>query len=225
MSIAGFDPSITHFGWVIFDENKGEVLKTGVFKTSPTDGLLVQRLIMQRERVRDLIEKNNINFVCMEAPYWQDFSTELLFALNQYIHEVFLNNKIFVVYIQPAVLKKSACPGLPLDEISKHAVTHQAKQELGLIGKRFSEHIADAYFVGKIGIRFYQWYLLKKLADIDLTEMEQKLFCGKHTFTRGDKKGITEYTGIIYRENEQFFDYRKPLKDSKTLTEEVLQCL
>jgi len=221
--IAAFDPSITHFGWVILDETKSgreSVLKAGVFKTEPSGGLLVQRLIMQRERVRWLLEQEKITFIATEAPYWGDFSTELLFALNQFLHEVYMNQKAYVVYIQPTTLKKITYPELKVDEVTKHHMTHRAKEELNRQGKRFSEHVADAYFVGKLGLRYYQWLFLKQIPDVDLTEAEQDLFCGKHTYVRGEKKGITEYTGIIYRENDQFFDYRAK-KDTQTIIKEL----
>ena len=224
LMIAGLDPSITHLGWVVFDENKTgkeAVLEGGVFKTSPADGLLVERLIMQRERVRALLSSRNITFISMEAPYLQDYNTELLFALNQHIHEAFLDKKIFVMYVQPQTLKRFAVPEIKLDEVTKHHTTHQAKKELDRMGKRFSEHVADAYFAGKIGLKFYQWYFMRKYTDEELTERERKLFCGKHTFKRGTKKGLTEYTGIIYRENDQFFDYTKREKNSKEIAEEI----
>ena len=106
-------------------------------------------------------------------------------------------------------LKKSALPDMNPQEVHKHHVVHQAKTELEKHGKRFSEHVADAYFAAKIGARFYRWHFLKELKDSDLSPDEVHMFCGKHTFTRGAKKGVTEYTGIVYRENDQFFDYSK----------------
>jgi Holliday junction resolvasome RuvABC endonuclease subunit len=222
--IIGIDPSLTHLGWVLFDENKtgrDAVLETGLFKTGPTDGLLVQRLIMQKERLRLLLSSHSIKFVAMEAPIMKDWSTELLYALHQYLHEVFLDLKVFLVYFQPLTVKRYAYPDLKSDEISKALMTLAAKKELNKIGKRFSEHIADAYFIGKIGLKFYQWFFLHKYTDKDLSERERQLFCGKHLFTRGNKKGLTEYTGIIYRENEQFFDFSKQTRDSITIIKEI----
>ncbi len=222
--IAGFDPSVTHLGWVIFDENKTgkeAVKEGGVFKTSPADGLMVQRLIMQRERVRALLKSRKISFVSMEAPYLQDYNTELLFALNQHIHEAFLDEKVYVMYVQPQTLKRFAVPDVKLNEVTKHHITHQAKKELDRMGRRFSEHVADAYFAGKVGLKFYQWYFMRKYTDDELTERERKLFCGKHTFVKGKRKGTTEYTGIIYRENDQFFDYTKGKRNSKIIAEDI----
>jgi Holliday junction resolvasome RuvABC endonuclease subunit len=222
--IASFDPSLTHLGWVIFDESKMDkvvVLEAGVFKTEPKDGLLIQRLISQRERVRLLLSSRSIKFVAVEAPLFKDWSTELLFALHQYMHEVFLDLQIFVLYLSNSSVKKYAYPNMGPDEVTKNHMTHMAKKELGRMGKRFSEHAADAYFVGKIGLKFHQWFFQHKFMDKDLSEYEQHLFCGKHTFVKGLKKGMTEYTGLIYRENEQFFDYIKHGRNTKIITEEI----
>ena len=222
--IAGFDPSLTHFGWVILDETKtgkDAVVETGTFVTAPTDGLLVQRLIMQRERVRQLLTDRSVQFVSMEAPYWGGYSTELLFALNQFVHEVFLNLKVFVIYIQPDTLRKIAIPNMNPKEVNKNHMVHQAKTELDRQGKRLSEHVADAYFAGKVGHMFFRWYFLKQLTDNDLPEYTREVFCGKHTFVKGDKKGTTEYNGIIYNENDLFFDYTKQPRNTKSITQEV----
>jgi Holliday junction resolvasome RuvABC endonuclease subunit len=223
--IAGFDPSLTHFGWVILDENKEgreSLLDFGMFKTDTGDGRLIQRLITQRERVRKLLTDTGVRFVSMESPYYMDFSTELLFALNQFQHEVYLDLGVFVLYLQPQSLKKLAIPTMKTQDIDKNHMVHAAKTELDMHGKRFAEHVADAYFAGKVGRRFYQWHFLKKLTDDALTDSERDLFCGKHTFVKGVKKGITEYTGIIYRENDQFFDYRNQTVTSQTIKEGIL---
>jgi len=222
--IVGLDPSLTHLAWTVVDSDKSGkdfLLNYGTFKTVPKDGLLVQRLILQRERLKKLLEDSGIRFVSMEAPYWGDASTEILFALNQFIHEIFLNLKVFIVYFQPLVLKKFAVPDRNPQEIYKPHIVHQAKMELGKEGKRFSEHVADAFFAAKIGSRFYKWAIESSLKDTDLNEQEQHVFCGKHTYVRGDKKGITEYTGIIYKENDQFFDYRKQGRNTETLIKEI----
>jgi len=208
------------------DENKSgkdSMMEFGTFTTDTGDGLRIQRMIMQRERIKNILQDKNIRFVSMEAPYFQDFNTELLFALNQFIHEVFLSLQCFVVYFQPKVLKKYAIPNMRADEITKHHMIHQAKTELDRHGKRFSEHVADAYFTAKVGLRFYQWHIMKSIKDSDLSEWELDYFCGKHTFIKGEKKGITEYYGLIYRENDQFFDYRKQNRNTKIIQEEIWQ--
>jgi Holliday junction resolvasome RuvABC endonuclease subunit len=224
MPVAGFDPSLTHFGWVILDENKKgkkALLDYGTFRTEPADGLLIQRLLMQKERVRKFLTENDIRLISMEAPFWQNFSTEILFAMNQFLHEVFLDLSSYVVYIQPSSLKKYAIPDMNPNEVTKHHMVHQAKTELDKHGSKFSEHLADAYFVGTAGWWFYRWFFLKVIKEEDLPDYLRELFCGKHTYKRGIKKGLTEYKGIIYRENDQFFDYSKQSRKLKDITEEI----
>jgi hypothetical protein len=38
---------------------------------------------------------------------------------------------------------------------------------------------------------------------------------------KGAKKGITEYNGIIYKENDQFFDYKKQTRKTTDIISEV----
>ena len=224
MPIVGIDPSLTHTGWVVFDENKtgkDAVLQIGCFKTDTADGLYANRLIMQRERLRLLLTFHKVKFVIMEAPLFGEHSTEILYALHQFFHEVFLDLKIYLVYLQPSTVKKYAYPDMDPNDVSKHLMTHAALKELDRLGKRFSEHAADAYFIGKVGLKYYQWLFMKKFSDHDLSDAERNLFCGKHTFVKGIKKGVTEYTGIIYRENERFYDYTKSLKTSQIIAKEI----
>lgn len=224
MAIAGFDPSLTHLGWVLMDESKtgkDAFIGFGTFITDTSDGLRVQRLIKQRERVKHFLLTNKVGFVSMEAPILEDFSSELLFALNQYLHEVFLNLGIYVLYIQPQSLKKYAVPDMNPNDVGKHHMVHQAKTELQRHGKRFSEHCSDAYFAAKFGLRYHQWLFQKKFRDDELNDYEREQFCGKHTFIKGPKKGQTEYTGIIYRENDQFFDYSKNKRKTAEIIQEV----
>lgn len=224
MTIIGIDPSLTHSGWVLFDENKtgkDSVIQAGVFKTDKSDGLYATRLILQRERIKLLLSMHNIKFVAMEAPLFDEHSTEILYALHQFFHEVFLDLKVYLIYLQPSTVKKYAYPDMDPDEVTKHLMTHKALKELNLLGKRFSEHAADAYFIGKIGLKYYQWLFMKKYTDDQLLEMERNIFCGKHTYVKGIKKGLTEYNGIIYRENERFYDYTKQLKTSQIISKEI----
>jgi len=222
--IASFDPSLTHFGWVLFDDTKtgrDSVLEGGVFKTEPSDGLIVQRLIMQQERIRIFLSSRGIKFASMEAPVWGDYNSEMLFALNQYVHQVFLDLKMYVIQFPPSTLKKYTYPDMDPKNVTKHHMTHMAKKDLGRMGRRFSEHVADAYFAGKLGLRFYRWLFKKELTDDDLSNHERDLFCGKHTFVKGAKKGVTEYNGIIYKENEKFFDYRNKERGTQTIIKEI----
>ena len=64
-------------------------------------------------------------------------------------------------------------------------------------------------------------YRAEELKDEDLSKHEYDLFCGKHIFKKGAKKGFVEYTGMIYKENEKFFDYTNKTRKSKTIFQEI----
>jgi Holliday junction resolvasome RuvABC endonuclease subunit len=220
--ILGLDPSLKKAGYVVFDSSKPDnvVEDKGLLKTSSLDGILVQRLVKQAEQIGAMLKKYDISFVGMEAPFFDANSTEMLFALNQYIHKVFLDNGTFVVCFPPSMLKKLTFPDLSAAIVGKPHMIHRAKDMLNLHGHRLAEDVADAYWAGYFGKRFYRWHFEKTLKDEDLGEYERGVFSGTHTFVRGKRKGVTDYTGIVYRENELFYDFsaiKRRLADAKKI--------
>jgi len=213
--IMGLDPSLAKAGYVIIDtddfmkDGVFTVVEKGMFKTSSSSGVLVQRLTQQGESVRSLIKKYNITFVAKEAPAFEGFNTEILFSLNQFIHRVFIEESIFVVEFPPQQLKKLVFPNKKVHDIHKVQMTEFAKTKLNMLGGKLSEDEADAFWAGYFGVLFYKWAIEKSIEEEDLDPYVLETFAGKYTFKKGAKKGITEYTGIIYRENESFFNYKK----------------
>ena len=215
----GLDPSLSKAGYVVLDLEgpDNETVERGLLKTSKSDGILVLRLIQQSAQVQEVIEKYDIKFVGMEAPFFDSFSTEQLFALNQFLHKVFLEKDLYVVCFPPQALKKLVYPDTSVRDIHKPQMIHKAKTVLGLHGHRLAEDIADAFWAGHFGKRYYKWHIEKSLLEKDLGDYEREVFCGKHTYTRGAKKGSTDYKGIVYRENELFFDFeviKRRIKDA-----------
>jgi Holliday junction resolvasome RuvABC endonuclease subunit len=208
--ILGLDPSLSKSGYVVLDVDKqdNQVEEKGLLKTSTLDGILVQRLIKQVGQIESIISSYNISFVGMEAPFFGAGSTEILFALNQFIHRMYLEREMFVVCFPPQMLKKLVFPNQSVSEIHKPHMIDRAKTVLNLHGKRLAEDVADAYWAGIYGKRFYKWHIQNKIKREDLGQYEKEAFLGKHTITRGARKGVTDYKGIIYRGNELFFDFR-----------------
>jgi len=218
--ILGLDPSLKKSGFVVMDLGKpvDVVEDKGLLRTDPTDGILVERLIKQTEQVRGKIREYNIKFIGAEAPFYEAFSTEILFALNQFLHRMYLEEGVYIVYFPPQQLKKLVFPDNKVHEIHKPQMIDKAKTALNLQGKKLPEDTADAYWAGYFGRRFKHWFIDKTLSEDDLGEYERGVFSGKHTFSKGMKKGVTEYSGIIYRENELFYDFEKikrRIKDGK----------
>jgi len=209
--ILGLDPSLAKAGFVVLDTEASEnaTVDRGLLKTSTADGILVERLIKQRGQIRSKIEEYKIRFVGMEAPFYGSYNTEMLFALNQFLHEAFLDLGLFVVAFPPQQLKKLVFQDKACTEIHKPEMIDKAKTALNLQGKTLAEDVADAYWAGVFGKKFYKRYVEQETTDESLSEYEKTVFAGQHTFTRGMKKGVTEYSGIIYRENDLFYNFGK----------------
>jgi Holliday junction resolvasome RuvABC endonuclease subunit len=209
--ILGLDPSLKKAGFTVLDVDKPDnvVEEKGLLKTSTTDGILVQRLVKQVSQIEGILKKYNISFVGMEAPFFGSNSTEMLFALNQFIHKLYLDLGIYAVCFPPQMLKKLVFPKGNVSEIDKPHMIDRAKTMLGLHGKTLAEDVADAYWAGIFGKRYYNWHIRKILKDEDLGEYEFRSFKGSHTYVRGARKGDIDFSGIIYRQNELYFDFNE----------------
>lgn len=209
--ILGLDPSLKKAGYCLLNTETGydTFVERGRLKTSGADGILVQVLILQAERIKKLIVDNNVAMVSMEAPYWGGNESEKLFALNQFIHRTFLETGAYVIVFPPQQLKALTVLGKKAQDIHKPQMIAEVKSRLHLQGKILTDDEADALQAGHLGKLFYNWFFAKKIGDKDLHPRILEAFAGKHVFSKGPRKGTTEYTGLIYRENELFFDFKR----------------
>lgn len=234
--ILGLDPSIRKSGYCVLDTDApyNTLIERGRLYTSPKDGILTLRLIKQQRQVRELMEKYSIDFVAMEAPYLGGDEAEHLFALNQFIHHVFYDRGTYVIAFPPTQLKSLSLPTVSSQETGKNHYVVVAQERFDLLGERLTDDEADAMNAAFLGRVYYQWKFENKLTTEDLLTIGptlhplagelragfinikytkligpriHKAFAGQHEFTRGRKKGTVEYTGLMYRENELFWDY------------------
>lgn len=214
MKVIGFDPSLSNLGYVVLDNSK--VVEKGRLQTGTEDGLKVERFVAQAESVSQLISKHNVTHIATEAPYWQSFNTEVLFALQQFLHFAYWMNRCRVVLFAPLQVKSYACPGLKATEVMKRDMVEAARADLGMAeNARLANDVADAYWIAKMGARWWSFHE-KIITDEHLTERERELFLEKHTYTRGKKKGVTDYKGIAYRKNELYYLYDEIQKPTVT---------
>lgn len=207
MRILGLDPSLTNFGYVVYED--GILLDKGRLQTSPQDGLQVQRFLMQANGLGDLVRKWEIKYVSCEAPLMATFSTEILYGLQSFLHLIYWKYGLHVVFFIRSQIQTYACPHMSLRDILKRDMVDSARKDLGMRdNERLANDVADAYWIGKMGFRWWCYYT-KIITDVDLTEKEKHMFAGCHTYTRGKKKGVQERTGIVYRENELYYLYDK----------------
>ncbi len=206
MRILGLDPSLTNLGYVVLEEK--EILEKGRLQTGTEHGLNIQRFLIQANSVGDLIRKYNIKYVAVEQPVFDAFSSELLFALQQFLHLIYWSYGLKVVGFDPRRVKSYALPGFK-GKIEKRDMVAAAKSILGMDPKkRLANDVADAFWIATLGIKWWSFYegIIK---ESDLTEQEHRIFLHQHTYTRGKKKGLTEKNGILFRENELYYVYDK----------------
>jgi Holliday junction resolvasome RuvABC endonuclease subunit len=205
--VLGIDPSLTNLGYVVLED--GKVLEKGRFQTGTEDGLNLQRYAIQAARLSDLITKYEINHLATEAPFFQSFNTEVLFALQSILHLTYWHLGLRVVIIAPFTVKSFACPDMSPTKVMKRDMVNAARKQLGMRDtQRFANDEADALFIGLIGYRWWSFYE-GYLKESDLNSQEKELFLKQHTYSRGKKKGIVEKKGLMFRENELFFLYDK----------------
>ena len=218
-TVLGLDLSLRKAGFCVIDPNtwvpgksgNPNVIESGRLKTTNLDGIELIRLQKQQAQIRALIIKHNVKFICVEQYYFDDGESEMLYALHMFAHTVFMEFDLPVICLGNQVLKKVAWPerNATIQTIEKPQMIAAAKKSLGIVGASMVDDVADAYWAMHAGVYFYHWNITEKLKDADLGEYLYKVFAGKHTYTRGEKKGITEYTGVLYRENELYFNYKK----------------
>ena len=127
--ILGLDASIRKAGFCVVDTDAPPftIVERGRLYTTVADGIPIQRLLKQQKQIRELLERHSIDFVSMEAPYFGDGESERLYALNQFLHAVFLDRGTFVIAFPPQQLKKLAIPEKYSDEVHKPP-DHRSRQ-------------------------------------------------------------------------------------------------
>jgi Holliday junction resolvasome RuvABC endonuclease subunit len=215
-TLLGLDPSIAKTGFCLLN-SKGkdsEFLDMGRLRTNKRDGILVQRLLKQSGQIRELIRSNGVRFLAMEAPVMNSGESEELFALNQFLHKIFLEEGLEVLVFSSSRLKKLACPsGGPAEVgIHKPQMIQECRRMLKM-RENPSDDAADAFWTAYLGREFYRNKYEGK-AESALRADIREAFFEKKVFKRGPKKGVTEHKGMAYRINEFYYDFRK-LKEAK----------
>lgn len=189
--ILGLDISLTSLGWFLQD---GTNKRYGSFKTKPEDGILIKRLMIQRDRFLTLLNDLKVDTIGIERPFLKAWNTEILFALHQFIFEACYTRHIRVVYITPSEIKMYACGSGKAD---KSQIIFKTKEVLNLTKQRINDDECDAYWVSVLSKRFWQFYN-KEISETDLTDLEKSIFLKS-------KKGKNVKLGLIEKPNDSYF--------------------
>lgn len=223
MRVLGFDPSLTNFGWAIFDTSVPDgqperCLDRGRFQTS-SKTLFVDRYCDLRESVRNLLDQLGSQYgltrIGLEYPVFKDLYSEGMYGLFLYVCEALRAARVDVVFFSPGQIKAHAAAFLGRPKgwrMDKPDMVEASKADTGGKG-RWNHNEADAYWVARVASRFWQFHA-GDLSKTDLTPLELKQFTDVHTFTRGARAGVTVERGIMFREDERFFLWSKEESDA-----------
>jgi Holliday junction resolvasome RuvABC endonuclease subunit len=202
MFVLGLDPSITGFGWCVYETHGAddrEVLAQGVIGTSPKNGPMPWRYRYLREAFRDLLAKYpQVDIVGIEHPPYKASYSLGLYALYMQVWEALLDHRKSFVYFLPSQLK--AYVRHHFEESGR--MTKQDMKEF-FVEKfqhkgRLNNNIADAGVAGYMAERYWK-FLEGEIGEEDLSEYEHDLFL--KTTTRR-KTGKVVKDGITYFEGE-----------------------
>lgn len=210
MKVLGFDPSLTNFGWALYDSDEPvgsptRCLERGRFQTS-SKTLFVDRYIDLRQRIRDLVQRLEVRRLGLEYPVFGNLYSEGMYGLYLYTCEALKAERCDVVFFSPGQAKAHAREvlGRPKGwKMMKPDMVEAAKLDTGS-SKAWNHNEADAYWIARTAARFWL-YLDGVVTKAELTPLEQKQFSEVHTFTKGKNAGRTVQRGILYREDERFF--------------------
>ena len=210
MRVLGLDPSLTNFGWAVHDTDAADSLRCvrrGRFRTSGKT-LYVTRYQDLRERLRLLIREEAPDRMGIEFPVFGSDYSEGLYGLFLYCSEAIHDEKMDVVFWSPLQIKAHARESLGRPKgwsMEKPDMVEAARADTG--GKGTWKHNeADAYLCARLSARF--WLLQTgSLSTTDLTPVEAKYFLEVKRYARGKKAGKTEQKGVLFREDERFFQW------------------
>jgi hypothetical protein len=209
MRVLGLDPSLTQFGWAIHDTDAlvgtpARCVARGRFRT-PAKMTFITRYMFMRESLRAVLQEHKPDRVGIEFPIMDALWSEGMYGLFLYSCEALHAECMDVVFWSPLQAKAHARDTIdrpPRWKMDKVDMVEAAKVDTG--GGRWNHNEADAYLVGVLAARFWDFYD-GRLEIGGLTETETRYFTKVHTFVRGAKAGKTIRKGMVYRESDRFF--------------------
>ena len=209
MITLGLDPSLTGFGWCIHRSTVAgprRVVAKGVWKT-PAKKVFVWRYMFMRDSVGQLLETYpEIEGVGVESPPFGELWSEGLYGLFLYVVEAVFTHRKDVVFFDPLTVKLLAKmdPQVRRGTMDKRDMVSAAQADTQV--NRWNHNEADAYLIARSAARF--WDLHKEqITQDELTPSEKQSFTRIHTYSKGLRAGQTVGKGLIFREDDRFFQF------------------
>lgn len=203
MLVLGLDPSLRNYGWCLYDSEKTPpIVDRGRFQTN-SKTLFIKRYIDIREWLHQLcMSYSGLKVVGIESPPFGDLWSEGLYGLFLFSMEALYRTHKNVYFWAPTTIKSRAKEilGRTTGQMFKIDMIEAAKKESG-VNNKWNSDTADAFNVAFLTYRFMQ-YVGGEIGDSDLTDKEKWIFLGIKNV-----KGKVKKRGMIYRENDRFFQF------------------
>jgi len=139
---------------------------------------------------------------------FNEMFSEGMYGLFLFTCEALWRAQCDVVFFSPGQLKANGREHVSRPKgwkMDKPDMIEAAKNITGGKG-RWNHNEADAFWAARAGGRF--WMTHDGILDgADLSPSERRQFMKIHTYTRGKNAGKTAMPGILYREDERFFQW------------------
>lgn len=210
MRSLGLDPSLTAYGWCVYDSDSAvpsERLVASGHEGTLNSVVPVARFVHFRALVRSLLRRFRVDVVGVESPaYGGGPFSERHFGLMMYSLEAAFEARKDCVLFDPATVKSLATGRGDADKDDMR----RAVQIDRVSPDPVQSDEADAYLVGRFAARFT---MLRKglLGPEDLSEPERRLFLVRSRKSRRSASGapVVKRTAHLFRENSRFFEFSR----------------
>lgn len=219
MLTLGIDPSLTAYGWCVYDDNASprfRIVASGHEGTLP-DTVPVVRFMHFRALVAKLLRTYDVGLVGMESPAYSGgpFSEKHFGLMMFSLEEIFKSRKDCVLF-DPTTLKY-------LIGNSKYGKSDMQKfvQLDTLCSGVIDNNEADAYCIAREASRF-RLLASGKISPDSLTPNEQSTFLTKNRKKkRTDGRVVVQRTAHVFRANSRFFEFSRVPQGSVSLPDKA----
>lgn len=207
MRSLGLDPSLSSFGWCVYDSaasTRSRSLVASGHEGTLNDLVPVARFVHARSMVESLLRRYRVDVVGIESPAYDGgpFQTTH-FGLMMFSMEPIFETRKDCVLFDPTTLK--------LVSTGKSSASKQDMQRAVQLDRMSTEVVqsdeADAYHVARNAARFM---MLRsgELSPDDLDENEKRVFLQRSKKGRKASSPVRR-VAHVFRENSRFFEYSR----------------
>lgn len=206
MRALGLDPSLSSFGWCVYDAfapSKPLTLVASGHEGTLSDLVPVARFVHARSMVDSLLRRFSVDVVGIESPAFDGgpFSTSH-FALMQFAMEPVFERRKDCVLFDPTTLKLLATGKSNASKSDMQRAVQIRRMSTDLVQSDES----DAFHVSCFAAHFLMLWR-GQLSPDDLTENEKRVFMQR---TKPGRKGApARKVAHVFRQNSRFFEYSR----------------